>query len=195
VALLVIDVQIDFCPGGALAVKGGDEVMPRLNNVIDAFSKISLPIFFTRDWHPPNHVSFKAQGGPWPPHCVMDTRGAKFHPELKLPAAAIIISKGTQPESKAYSGFQGTDLQKRLKDMGVGEVVLGGLATDYCVKASVLDALAAGFRVSILTDCVKGVDLHPSDSEVALREVVAKGARLVASSELLNQLAHHARSK
>lgn len=175
--------QRDFCPGGALAVKDGDTVVPRLNRVVGAFTRASLPIFFTRDWHPGNHVSFKDHGGTWPPHCVKGTRGAGFHPKLRVPRGTVVVSKGTQAGSEAYSGFQGTDLEKRLKEAGVREVFLGGLATDYCVKETALDALDAGFKVKVLEDCVRGVDLHADDSELALREVVARGAGLVTSSD------------
>lgn len=175
--------QRDFCPGGALPVKDGDRVVPRLNGVIGAFTRASLPIFFTRDWHSRNHMSFKGHGGTWPPHCVKGTPGAGFHPKLRVPRGAVVISKGKQAGSEAYSGFQGTNLEKRLKEAGVREVFLGGLATDYCVKETALDALDAGLKVKVLEDCVKGVNLRADDSELALREVVARGAGLVTSSD------------
>jgi nicotinamidase/pyrazinamidase len=181
--LLVVDVQRDFCPGGALAVKDGDRVVPKLNRVIGAFLRASLPVFFVRDWHPRNHMSFKDQGGIWPPHCVKGTPGAEFHPRLKVPRGAVVISKGTEARLEAYSGFQGTDLEKRLKEAGIRKVFLGGLATDYCVKETSLDALGAGLKVNVLEDCIKGVNLRANDSELALREVVARGARLVTSSD------------
>jgi nicotinamidase/pyrazinamidase len=179
----VVDVQRDFCPGGALAVKHGDKVVPKLNRVIRAFTRASLPVFFTRDWHPLNHMSFKGQGGIWPPHCVKGTPGAEFHSRLKVPRGAVVVSKGTETGMEAYSGFQGTDLEKLLKETGVREVFLGGLATDYCVKETSLDALDAGLKVKVLEDCVRGVNLCKNDSELALREVVARGARLVTSSD------------
>ena len=187
--MLVVDVQRDFCPGGALAVKHGNKVVPRLNKVIEAFSSASLPVYFTRDWHPPSHISFKDQGGKWPPHCVMGTPGAKFHQKLIVPSEAIVINKGTHADAEAYSGFQGTDLAKRLNDAGVGEIFVGGLATDYCVKESCLDALDAGFKVKVLKDCVMGVNLHENDSDLALREVADKGAELVTSSNAVKQVA------
>ncbi len=180
---MVVDVQRDFCPGGALAIRDGDKVVPKLNKVIKSFIRAGLPVFFTRDWHPPDHVSFKSQGGVWPPHCVEGTRGAEFHPKLRVPKGAVVISKGTEPKLEAYSGFQGTDLDKRLKDFGVGEIMIGGLTTDYCVKQSSLDALGAGFKVKVLEDCIKGVNLHENDSKLALTEIVSKGAELVSSSE------------
>jgi len=185
----VVDVQRDFCPGGALAVKDGDRVVPKLNRVIGAFTKASLPVFFVRDWHPRNHISFKDQGGIWPPHCVKGTPGAEFHPRLKVPRGAVVISKGTEARSEAYSGFQGTDLEKRLKEAGVRGIFLGGLTTDYCVKETSLDALDAGLKVNVLEDCIKGVNLRANDSELALRKVVARGARLVTSSDAVRLVA------
>ncbi len=187
-ALVVVDVQRDFCPGGSLAVSHGDRVVPALNKVIDAFQRAKLPVFFTRDWHPPNHCSFKSQGGIWPSHCVKGTIGAEFHPDLEVPPGSVIISKATDPRSNAYSGFQGTDLERQLKDRHVDEVLLGGLATDYCVKESSLDALHAGFGVSVLKDCVRGVNLRRSDSALALRDLTNRGARLVTSGEAIKRI-------
>ncbi len=183
-ALLVVDVQRDFCLGGSLAVKDGDKVVQGLNKVIAEFSDSGLPIFFTRDWHPPNHISFKAREGPWPPHCVQGTPGAEFHPKLKVPSTAVVISKGTDPDREAYSGFQGTDLGDRLKELGVEKIVLGGLTTDYCVRESTLDALAIGLKVEVLTDCVRGVNVRPGDSEKALGEIVSMGAKLTSSKSV-----------
>jgi nicotinamidase/pyrazinamidase len=184
-ALLVVDVQRDFCPGGSLAVKDGDKVVPKLNKVVEAFEAVGLPVFFTRDWHPRNHVSFKAQGGPWPPHCVQDTPGAEFHPKLKVPRDAAVISKGDDPKLEAYSGFQGTDLGNRLKALRVEEVFIGGLTTDYCVKESTLDAISIGLKVGVLTDCIRGVNVHPDDSEKALKLIRSKGAKLLSSTEAI----------
>jgi nicotinamidase/pyrazinamidase len=186
-ALIVVDVQRDFCPGGSLAVNHGDRVVPKLNKVIEAFQRAKLPIFFTRDWHPPDHSSFKSRGGTWPPHCVRGTTGAKFHPDLEVPPGSVIISKATDSRFEAYSGFQGTDLEKQLRDRHVDEVFLGGLATDYCVKESSLDALRAGFGVNVLRDCVKGVNLRRNDSALAMRAVEERGARLVTSEEAIKQ--------
>ena len=187
-ALVVIDVQRDFCPGGALAVKFGDQVVPRLNRVIAAFEKAGFPLFFTRDWHPSDHVSFHKSGGPWPPHCVQGSPGAGFHPDLLVPEKAVIISKGDEPAKEAYSGFQGTDLEARLKELGVEEVFIGGLATDYCVKETALDALRAGFAVDLLKDCVRPVDVAPGDGAKALEEMRMAGARLTTSTEALHRL-------
>ncbi|MDG6898554.1 MAG: isochorismatase family protein [Nitrososphaerota archaeon] len=184
-SLIVVDVQRDFCPGGSLAVKDGDRVVAPLNNAISAFHGAGLPIFFTRDWHPENHCSFKEQGGPWPRHCVAGSPGAEFHPALGLPSGAIVISKATDPKVEAYSGFQGTRLDAELRRLGVGELFVGGLATDYCVKQTCLDGLEKGYHVSVLTDCVRGVDLRPRDSEEALRIVTSRGAKLSASTEAM----------
>jgi nicotinamidase/pyrazinamidase len=181
VGLVVVDVQNDFCPGGALAVRNGDKVVPRLDRAIMAFADAGLPIFFTRDWHPRNHISFKDQGGVWPPHCIQGSSGARFHPDLVIPRGAVIISKGEEPRTEAYSGFQGTDLESRLKKAGVVEIFLGGLATDYCVKESCLDALRAGFRVEVLRDCVKGVNVEPGDGTRALKAMQEAGAKLTNS--------------
>ncbi len=186
-ALLVVDVQNDFCPGGSLAVKHGDWVVPKLNRVIEAFQKARLPIFYTRDWHPRDHMSFKSQGGIWPVHCVMGTAGAEFHPDLLVPPGSVIISKATDPHFEAYSSFQGTDLEKQLKDRRVREVFLGGLTTDYCVKESSLDALRAGFKVNVLKDCVKGVNLQRNDASRALRTVSEGGAKLMTSQEAIRR--------
>lgn len=187
-ALIVVDVQIDFCPGGALAVRYGDQVVPRLNRIIRTFEESGLPIFFTRDWHPPDHVSFRSKKGPWAPHCVQGSTGAKFHPELDVPHDAEIISKGDRPSEEAYSGFQGTDLEARLKRLGVGELFVGGLATDYCVKETTLDALRAGFDVEVLKDCVRPVDVKPGDGARALAEMQKEGAKLTTSVKAVNRL-------
>ena len=176
-ALVVVDVQNDFCPGGALAVNRGDTIIPRINKVVRAFEGKGLPIFFTRDWHPTDHVSFRSRGGPWPPHCVMGTPGAEFHPALKRPEGSIVVSKGSLPNSEAYSGFQGTDLATRLRELGVREVVIGGLATEYCVKETALDAIKGGFEASILEDCIMGVEVHKGDSIRALQAMVKAGAK------------------
>ncbi len=175
-ALVVVDVQKDFCPGGSLAVPGGDGVVPVLNRYIERFGVEALPIFATRDWHPANHVSFKSYGGLWPPHCVQGTDGAAFHPELKLPGTVAVISKATTPEREAYSGFQGTDLEPVLLGLHVRRVFVGGLATDYCVKNTVLDALTGGFTTFLLMDAARGVDVHAGDSEKAVNLMLGAGA-------------------
>jgi nicotinamidase/pyrazinamidase len=181
-ALIVVDVQNDFLPGGALAVPRGDEVIAPLNGYLQQFEQQQLPVFLTRDWHPPRHCSFRDQGGPWPPHCVAGTAGAEFASGLRPPRAARVISKATQAEADAYSGFQGTDLAAQLRALGVRRVVIGGLATDYCVRATVLDALAAGFAAVVLTDAVRAVELRPGDGERSLAEMTAHGAEITGAA-------------
>ena len=188
-ALLVVDVQRDFCLGGALAVKGGDEVVPGINRVVAGFDRARLPIFFTKDWHPPDHISFKGQGGPWPPHCVQGTEGAAFHPSLRIPTSAVVISKGDDPSKEAYSGFQGTDLEARLRRLGVKEVFIAGLTTDYCVKETTADARKAGFAVTVVRDCIRAVDVAPGDGMRAISNMKKEGAKLTDSSSVIRLLA------
>lgn len=184
-ALVIVDVQNDFCPGGSLAVKDGDQVVPVLNRLQEKFETIVL----TRDWHPPDHVSFveepKFVDMSWPPHCVRETPGAAFHPDLKIPADAIVVSKAVDKGKEAYSGFQGTDLASVLKSKGVSRVFVGGLATDYCVKATVLDAIKDGFQAVMIEDASRGVDLPPGNAQAATQEMKAAGAMLINSQALL----------
>ena len=182
-ALVVVDIQKDFCPGGALAVREGDKVVPVLNKYIEKFRKAGAPIIFTRDWHPPDHSSFKAQGGPWPPHCIQNSEGAKFHPNLSIPLEGEIVSKADKKD-EAYSFFQGTDLAAKLHQRGIKRLLVGGLATDYCVKETVLDGLKHGFEVYHLDDASRGVEVNPGDSERALKEMVAKGAKRTTLEEV-----------
>ena len=177
-ALLVVDVQNDFLPGGALAVPRGDEVIAPLNDRLESFARQHLPVFVTRDWHPPGHCSFHAQGGLWPAHCVAGSRGAEFAAGLRLPEGAHILSKATRPDADAYSAFQDTDLGALLHRAGVRRVVIGGLATDYCVRATALDALAAGFAVVVLAAAVRAVDVRPGDGARALAELRGRGAEI-----------------
>ena len=165
-ALLIVDVQRDFCTGGALAVPMGDAVVSPLNWVIARFREAGSQIYASRDWHPVVTGHFKNQGGPWPAHCVAETPGAQFHPALRLPADAIILSKGQSPTADGYSAFEGTTasgetLLSTLQRHGVRYLVVGGLATDYCVRQSVLDALKAGLQVTLVTDAVAGVERKP----------------------------------
>ncbi|HIE04896.1 MAG TPA: nicotinamidase [Candidatus Latescibacteria bacterium] len=183
-ALVVVDVQKDFLPGGSLAVPHGDEVVPVLARYIELFKDKGLPIFATRDWHPPDHSSFETRGGPWPPHCVQGSEGAKFAPGLGLPEDIVIISKATDPGEEAYSGFQGTDLDERLRREGVRRIFVGGLATDYCVLSTVRDALSLGYEVYLLEDGVRAVDLNPGDGERAIDEMVRLGAKTVSFEEI-----------
>lgn len=175
-ALIVTDVQKDFCPGGSLAVPQGDEVVPVMNEYVRLFSSGNAPIYATRDWHPPDHCSFKSQGGPWPVHCVQNSDGAEFHSKLVLPNNINIVSKATDPEYDAYSAFEGTGLAESLKRRNVRRLFVGGLATDYCVKHTVLDGIKAGFRVTILSDALRGVELNVGDSDRAISEMLARGA-------------------
>ncbi len=176
-ALIVVDMQRDFMPGGALPVQEGDKIVPRLNQYIRLFFERGLPVFFTRDWHPPDHISFKDQGGVWPPHCVQDTEGAKFHPDLYIPPDnRFIISKGTSRDFDAYSGFQGTMLDQLLKERGIRRVFVGGVATDYCVKNTVLGAINLGYEAFLLLDGIKGVDVKQGDSERAIEDMLGAGA-------------------
>ena len=176
-ALVVIDVQNDFVPGGSLAVPRGDEVVPVLNRYIAAFSAAALPIVATRDWHPADHCSFKPQGGPWPVHCVAGTPGAEFVRSLALPATATLISKDTGRDRNTYSGFADTDLAQRLRAMGTRRLFVGGLATDYCVLNTVKDALALGFEVRLLADAIRAVDVRPGDGAKAQAEMIRLGAK------------------
>ena len=178
-ALLVVDVQRDFLPGGSLAVPSGDAVIPALNRYLALWRTRRLPVFATRDWHPAHHASFREQGGPWPPHCVAGTPGAAFDPALDLPPDAVVISKGDAADRDAYSGFQGTTLHERLRAAGVRRVFVGGLATDYCVLATVRDAEALGYGVRLLTDAIKAVDVHPGDGRRAEEEMLRLGAEPV----------------
>jgi nicotinamidase/pyrazinamidase len=175
-ALIIVDVQKDFCPNGALPVPEGDQVIPALNDYIKIFKKSNTKIFATRDWHPPNHISFKTQGGPWPPHCVQDSDGAKFHPELKLPKGTVVVSKAMDPLKEAYSGFDGTELARTLTSQSITRLFVGGLATDYCVKNTVLDARKLGFETTLLLDATRGINLEPSDVAKAIAEMTKSGA-------------------
>jgi len=191
-ALLIVDVQNDFCPGGKLAVPQGDKIVPVLNKYIKIFSQKKLPIFFSRDWHPQKTSHFKKFGGIWPVHCVQNTKGAEFHPKLKIPKEAIIISKGMDPQKDSYSAFDGEDrygqaLHNILMILGIKELYIGGLATDYCVKATVLEALKRGFKVKLLLDAIKGVDIKPKDSFEAIEEMKQKGAVLVNFEMILGE--------
>ena len=183
-ALIVVDVQNDFLPGGRLGVNDGDAVVPVLNRYIARFREAGLPIVATRDWHPPDHCSFTAQGGIWPEHCVADTDGAAFAAGLELPDDAMVLSKADTVETDAYSGFQGTELAARLKRRGVTRVFVGGLATDYCVLNTVRDALAADFEAILLADAVRAVDVEPGDGARAIEQMRAKGATTITVEDI-----------
>ena len=178
-ALLIVDVQNDFLPGGSLAVPRGDEVVPVLNRCLQIFTAQSLPVYATRDWHPERHCSFRAQGGPWPPHCVAGTRGAEFAAALQLPPSAAIVSKAATAEQDAYSGFQGTGLDAQLRAANIRRLFIGGLATDYCVLNTVRDALQLGYRVWLLGDAIRAVDVQPGDGQRAEQEMIKLGAQRI----------------
>ena len=188
-ALVVVDLQNDFCPGGALGVQGGDAIVPVLNRYLDRFGDEGAPVFLTRDWHPPVTRHFQAYGGVWPPHCVQGTKGAEFHPGLAPPAGVVIVSKGMDPDQDAYSAFQAEDEAGRafrdvLAERRVRRLYVGGLATDYCVRASVLDAVGEGFEVMLLADAIGAVDLQPGDGARAMDEMRGAGVRITTLKEL-----------
>ena len=177
-ALIVVDVQNDFCPGGTLAVSHGDEVVAPLNELIDQFLERGDPVFKSRDWHLPTTKHFAAYGGTWPVHCVQNTQGAEFHPALRNDPRIKIVSKGLG-DTDCYSAFDETDLAAQLRQQNVEELVVGGLATDYCVKNTVVDALHKGFRVKAVADAMRAVEIHPGDGEEAIEEMRAAGAEVV----------------
>ncbi len=173
-ALIVVDVQNDFCPGGALAVTHGDEVIEPINRLAhDAPFVIA-----TRDWHPPDHSSFAQHGGPWPVHCVRDTPGAELHPGIDEQAIDVVLDKGQARDTEGYSGFEATELEQLLRDRGVKQVHVAGLALDYCVRATALDARRAGFDVVVHHDATRPVDASPGDGERAIAELRAAGVRV-----------------
>lgn len=178
-ALLIVDVQRDFLPGGTLGVAGADEVVPVLNRYLELARRSKVPVLASRDWHPTNHCSFLARGGPWPEHCVAGTPGAEFPPALELPHDAIVIDKAAGADADAYSAFEGTGLAVRLRKMQVRRLLVGGLATDYCVLSTVRDARKAGLEILLLVDAIRGVNAKPGDGERAEREMRAAGAMLV----------------
>ena len=177
-ALLIVDVQNDFCPGGALAVREGDKVVPVINRMIDKFHLVVA----SKDWHPVDSIHF----GKWPKHCIRNTGGAEFHPDLDVTSIKKVFLKGTEDKDDGYSAFQATNenLEKYLKDMNVDELYITGLATDYCVLQSALDAVKKGFRTYVLTDAVMGVNVNPGDDEKALNEMKEAGIILTDSNSI-----------
>lgn len=184
-ALVLVDVQLDFLPGGSLAVPRGEEVVAVLNRYIAVFRGLTFPVIATRDWHPPDHCSFRAQGGPWPPHCVAGSDGARFAPLLDLPCEAHIVSKATARDRDAYSGFEDTGLDDWLKRAGVSRVFVGGLATDYCVLNTVRDARRLGYETFLLQDAVRAVDVAAGDGERAIAEMLRLGAAAIDFSSIV----------
>jgi nicotinamidase/pyrazinamidase len=177
-ALLIVDVQNDFCPGGALAVTEGDKVVPIINEWIRMAEAGGAAVFASRDWHPADHISFRHRGGPWPPHCIQGTPGAEFHPDLNLPPNVQVISKADTPDRDSYSAFGGTDLSARLHAAGIQRLWIAGLAQDYCVRATALDGLREGFEVHLIVDATRAVNVEPEDGRRALEEVQRAGGIL-----------------
>jgi len=186
-ALILVDIQNDFCPGGALAVNEGDQIVPAVNRLIPEFPLV----ISTQDWHPENHISFKEQGGPWPPHCVKNTRGAELHSDLKTDSIAHYFRKASSPDKDDYSEFAGKDdrgrsLDEVLRSHGVKKLYAVGLATDYCVLETVIDGLRHGYEVYAVTDAMRAVNVKPADGDAALQKMAGSGAHLVTSDEVLN---------
>ena len=175
-ALLIADIQNDFLPGGALGISGGDVIIPALLTYIHRFHARALPIFLSRDWHPPNHCSFRNRGGPWPVHCVAGSPGSLPPQDFEAPRSAVIIYKAIDADQEAYSAFQSTPLQRHLRAIGVRRLFIGGLATDYCVLNTVKDARALGYDVGLLMDGIKAVNLRPDDGRNAEQEMIRLGA-------------------
>jgi nicotinamidase/pyrazinamidase len=175
-ALIIADLQNDFLPGGALGIRGSDEIIPTLLNYIRIFHTRGLPIFLTRDWHPPNHCSFRNMGGLWPTHCVAGSPGSLPPPAFDAPASAVIIYKAIDQDQEAYSAFRHTALNRHLRALGIRRLFIGGLATDYCVLNTVTDALALGYGVCLLMDGIKAVNLQPDDGRLAEQEMIRLGA-------------------
>jgi nicotinamidase/pyrazinamidase len=196
-ALLIVDFQNDFTPGGALPVAEGDRIAGPLNAVLDSFDLVVA----TRDWHPADHGSFvgvevdptKWRGADppsiWPAHCVQGTPGAELHPDLERAKVDIVVDKGQDPNSQGYSGFQDTRLRELLQELGVERLYVGGLATDYCVKNTVLDARREGFDVTVIEDAIRGVEVNQGDSELALEEMRAAGAEVAQSNRVKARMA------
>ncbi len=183
-ALLVVDLQNDFLPGGALGIAGGDATIPVANRLVSTFHARGLPVFLSRDWHPPDHCSFTDRGGPWPVHCVAGSPGAAFTTTLDIPAGACVVSKATEADREAYSALDGTGLMAQLQRRGIARLWVCGLATDYCVRATTLDARRAGLDVVVVQDGVCAVDANPGDGERALAAMAGAGASLVVSVDV-----------
>ncbi len=200
-ALLVVDVQNDFCPGGSLAVANGDQVVEPLNRITRSllerfltFGNNEWQIFFSRDWHPAITKHFIEYGGKWPTHCIEDTIGANFHPKLFVPNSALVINKGTKHDEDGYSPFEGYlpmfsgfSFKKTLQKLEVGSIYVGGLATDYCVKAACLDAIKLGFKTHLLLDACRAVNIKPDDGEKAVEEMRRAGIIIITTEKVLNE--------
>lgn len=190
-ALIITDVQNCFLPGGSLPVQEADGTLGPLNGALEIFSGKRLPVFLTRDWHPPDHCSFQTQGGPWPPHCVQNTNDAAFSPRLRSPPNAIVISKAANPKREQYSAFYGRDencraMAERIAFMGIRRVFIGGIATEYCVFNTVKDALQAGLKVFVFKDAVRAVNANPGDGQAAIAQMKRLGAVLIETGDVQN---------
>jgi len=183
--LLIVDMQNDFMPWGSLPVPDADKIIPVLNSYIEILPKKGLPVFASRDWHPPNHCSFKENGGKWPSHCVQHTEGAEFAKGLILPKETVVISKATTPEKEAYSALQDTELADLLRQNHINRCFVGGVATEYCVLSTVLDLLDLGYETYVLKDAIKAVNINPGDEEKALEEMRKKGALFITKESLV----------
>lgn len=191
-ALLVVDVQDDFLPGGALGITGGDAIVAPINRLLEAWRSRGLPVYLSRDWHPPGHCSFAAQGGPWPEHCVAGTPGAQFARRLRTDPQDTVISKATRADRDAYSALDGTPLADSLRSRGITRLFVAGLATDYCVRATGLDARGAGLDVVVLTDAVCAVNRQHGDDARALEALAAAGCARSTTAQVLHALGHAA---
>ena len=188
-ALLIVDVQNDFCPGGALQIRDGDKVIEPINRAAQLFRAAALPVLASRDWHPPQTKHFRDFGGDWPVHCVAGTTGAEFHPDLRLPAGTMVLSKGIDPALDGYSAFEGVSadglpLAELLSELGVQRLYIGGLATDYCVLATILEARQRGLAVTVLSDAIAAVEVFPGDAVAALAKITGAGAQLANIADL-----------
>jgi nicotinamidase/pyrazinamidase len=180
-ALLIIDFQNDFTPGGALAVEGGDQIAEPIKRLVPEFDHV----FATRDWHPPDHASFETQGGPWPVHCVQGTHGAELHPAMRDIPVEAVVDVGAEREDEGYSGFEKSKLENLLRGQDVDRVAVVGLATDYCVRASTIDASKLGFDTTVITDAIRAVEVNPGDGERALEEMKEAGAKVATADQVL----------
>jgi nicotinamidase/pyrazinamidase len=178
-AFLLVDAQVDFFPGGALPVPHGDAILPAVNTVLELCREEDIPVIASADWHPANHASFVAAGGPWPPHCVRGTAGASLHPALELPPVFTMVHKATRADTDAYSAFDGGTLAHILRERSIRRLLVGGLALDYCVKASCLDAVSSGFEVALLLPATRAVEVTPGDGDRALAKLEAHGVTLI----------------
>ena len=190
-ALLIVDVQNDFCPGGALAVRDGDAVIPVLNRIAARAAALGFPVYASRDWHPEDSRHFTTHGGRWPPHCIAGTQGARLNANLDLPPGTLIVTKGVGRDDDGYSAFEGNiagrgSLLADLRARGVNELIVGGLATDYCVRASALDARSRGFDVTVVADGIRAVDVEPGDGDRAIEEMKAGGIKVQPSTDALD---------